>query len=212
MLAAEGHVSQNPAVSYYLRDRNMLLDNISNTVQVFLGTQIGCAQCHDHPYEDWTQKSYYSLAAFAGNIDYRPHSAEMKVKSAVKYLAKKEGIPYVEPIKNQSLLSKEERRQHKQELSKFKKFSKTTGRNLRSLFSNYQKNEVFLNTSKTLKLPHDYQYNEGLLHLQTGSLTQQTLSSQKPSQTAFGKESMDMLLQNRLMTGLIAHVYLTLKL
>ena len=66
MISSDGLASENPAVGYYLRDRGMLLDNISNTAQVFLGTQIGCAQCHDHPFEDVTQRQYYEFAAFAG--------------------------------------------------------------------------------------------------------------------------------------------------
>ncbi|MEO1858192.1 MAG: DUF1549 domain-containing protein, partial [Rubritalea sp.] len=43
MLSATGHCTENPAVGYHLRDRGMLLDNISNTAKIFLGTQIGCA-------------------------------------------------------------------------------------------------------------------------------------------------------------------------
>jgi len=30
----------------------------------FLGTQIQCAKCHDHPYETWTQKDYHGMAGF----------------------------------------------------------------------------------------------------------------------------------------------------
>jgi hypothetical protein len=30
----------------------------------FLGTQIQCAKCHDHPYEAWTQKDYHGMAGF----------------------------------------------------------------------------------------------------------------------------------------------------
>ena len=47
MLTAEGKVWDNPASGYILRDSGMPLDAMNNTVRVFLGTQIGCAQCHN---------------------------------------------------------------------------------------------------------------------------------------------------------------------
>ncbi len=71
MLTATGHVWQNPAAGYLLRDTGMPLDSLNNTVRVFLGTQIGCAQCHDHPFDRWTQKEFYQLAAFTAGSDYR---------------------------------------------------------------------------------------------------------------------------------------------
>lgn len=64
ILTAEGLVWQNPAAGYYLRDSGMPLDNMNNTVRIFLGTRIGCAQCHDHPFDRWTQKEFYQVAAF----------------------------------------------------------------------------------------------------------------------------------------------------
>jgi hypothetical protein len=63
MLTADGTLWDNPAVGYQLRDRGMPLPYIDNTVRVFLGTQIGCAQCHDHPFDKWKQKEFYQLAA-----------------------------------------------------------------------------------------------------------------------------------------------------
>ena len=67
MLTAEGPLFKpgNGAVGYYYRDFAMPLDNMSNTMQVFLATSMVCAQCHDHPYKKWSQMDFYKLAAFA---------------------------------------------------------------------------------------------------------------------------------------------------
>ncbi len=72
MLTAEGRVWDEPAAGFVLRDPGMPLDNLNNAVRIFLGTRIGCAQCHDHPFDKWTQKEFYSLAAFTAGIEYRP--------------------------------------------------------------------------------------------------------------------------------------------
>src|SRR5207344_846935 len=64
MLTAEGRVWENPPAGFVLRDPNMPLDNLNNAVRIFLGTRIGCAQCHDHPFDRWTQKEFYQMAAF----------------------------------------------------------------------------------------------------------------------------------------------------
>lgn len=71
MLTAEGRVFEHPAAGFVMRDRDMPLDNLNNTVRIFLGTRIGCAQCHDHPFDRWTQKEFYQLAAFIGGVEYR---------------------------------------------------------------------------------------------------------------------------------------------
>lgn len=64
LITAEGYPWENPASAYYLRDYGMPLDNMSITAQIFLGTQLQCAQCHDHPTDQWTQKDFYELSAF----------------------------------------------------------------------------------------------------------------------------------------------------
>jgi Protein of unknown function (DUF1549)/Protein of unknown function (DUF1553) len=78
LLTAEGPAIEkgNGAAGYYVRDAGMPLDNMSNTIQVFLGTQLTCAQCHNHPNDKWTRKDYYEMAAFtAGTAVSRNMSA-----------------------------------------------------------------------------------------------------------------------------------------
>ena len=69
LVTAEGYVWDNGAVGYYLRDAGMPLDNMSNTTQIFLGTRLACAQCHNHPFDKWTQKDYYEMAAYTFNVN-----------------------------------------------------------------------------------------------------------------------------------------------
>lgn len=70
MLTATGRVSENPAAGFQLRDIGVPLVYLDNTVRVFLGTQIGCAQCHDHPFDQWTQKDFYKLAGLTNGTRY----------------------------------------------------------------------------------------------------------------------------------------------
>lgn len=61
----------NGAAGYLLRDSGMQLDNLANTLAVFLGTDVACAQCHDHPFSDWTQHQFYEMASFFGATSTR---------------------------------------------------------------------------------------------------------------------------------------------
>lgn len=63
MLTADGGTYEDGAVGFYLRDYQMPLDNMAVTTQIFLGTQMVCAQCHNHPFDKWSQLDYYQMAA-----------------------------------------------------------------------------------------------------------------------------------------------------
>lgn len=43
---------------------DVLADNVAITTETFLGSTIGCARCHDHKADPFTQKDYYSFMAF----------------------------------------------------------------------------------------------------------------------------------------------------
>src|SRR5689334_17574843 len=68
----------NGAVGYYLRDRAMPLDNMANTLRIFTGTRVACAQCHDHPHDRWTRRQMYEMAAFTNNVTTVDHSDRFK--------------------------------------------------------------------------------------------------------------------------------------
>ncbi|WP_246151626.1 PSD1 and planctomycete cytochrome C domain-containing protein [Rubripirellula reticaptiva] len=46
-------------------------DRVRNVSQVFMGATVGCAQCHDHKYDPYTAKDFYSLGAFFADLDER---------------------------------------------------------------------------------------------------------------------------------------------
>ena len=43
-------------------------DHATNVSQLFLGTRIECAKCHNHPWEKWTQEDFYGFAAFFARV------------------------------------------------------------------------------------------------------------------------------------------------
>lgn len=134
MLTAEGKVWDNPAAGYILRDSGMPLDAMNNTVRVFLGTQIGCAQCHNHPFDRWTQKEFYEMAAFTFGTATRRGGGDKKFG----------GGNVVNKLRD--------------EMKKVDDKFDGGGKYNRFLIGNLF--EVYDNGAK-LVLPHDYQYDDG---------------------------------------------------
>ena len=59
----EGGVQQKEYLAKYSADR---VRNVSTT---WLGATVGCSECHDHKYDPFTQRDFYSLAAFFADVD-----------------------------------------------------------------------------------------------------------------------------------------------
>jgi hypothetical protein len=68
VITATGNVTVNPPAQWYAEVR--YLDRyVDDTAQVFLGIRIGCARCHHHPFEKFSQDDYFGLAAFFARVD-----------------------------------------------------------------------------------------------------------------------------------------------
>jgi hypothetical protein len=73
VITAAGKSSDCPPVGYFIvtvgehgeADRSEV---VASAAQAFLGTRIGCAQCHNHPLERYTQDDYYHFAAFFSRV------------------------------------------------------------------------------------------------------------------------------------------------
>jgi hypothetical protein len=66
LISTNGKAGKTPEVGFVLGDNADPLAMASVTSQVFLGVRIGCAQCHDHPFDTWTRRDFYDMAAFYG--------------------------------------------------------------------------------------------------------------------------------------------------
>jgi hypothetical protein len=67
ILSAQGGNFTSPASNYFQIERDTLKLS-ENVAQVFMGMRIQCAQCHNHPFDRWTQNDYYGFAAFFSQI------------------------------------------------------------------------------------------------------------------------------------------------
>lgn len=78
LMTASGHSLQNPATNYYriAREPREVMENMT---QVFLGTRFVCAQCHDHPFEKWTQTQYFELSSYFGGVGRKASGTEAEV-------------------------------------------------------------------------------------------------------------------------------------
>ena len=133
LVSSEGTIFKTGAIGYYMRDRGMALDNLSNTVRIFLGTRLECAQCHNHPFDRWSEMEFYKMAAFTHNMtgtNYRSKNMDETQKL----------------IREDKSLEKET-----QDMMR---------RALTDAFRPLQSTEVVQNKG-TLRLPPEYKYTDG---------------------------------------------------
>lgn len=76
IVTAEGHYEQNGAVNYLLaqmQDQDDGVQATAATARLFLGLQVQCTQCHNHPFNDWKQDQFWQYNSFFRQAQKREH-------------------------------------------------------------------------------------------------------------------------------------------
>ena len=143
LLSATGQIWEEPAAGYLLADSGMRLCNLSNTFTVFMGTEITCAQCHDHPFEEVYQMDFYKMAAFMGETEMRSRGGNSMMMMGDNN-TKEEVARMSKILKDAGKLRERE----------------TEDRNLRQWLGT---KSIVLHDdgSNAVQLPHDYKYDDG---------------------------------------------------
>ena len=77
-MTATGDVREEGTTALIAAQMGEVNDVASEASRIFLGVQIQCAQCHDHPTDRWKRQQFHELAAFFPRIGLRPVRDGMK--------------------------------------------------------------------------------------------------------------------------------------
>jgi hypothetical protein len=85
MMMMEGEKDEKPVglASYMVRQfreagRDFPKAVAGKLTRAFMGVQIQCAQCHDHPFDKWTQEEFYGMASFFTEVRVRREQKDGK--------------------------------------------------------------------------------------------------------------------------------------
>ncbi|MEZ5387130.1 MAG: DUF1549 domain-containing protein [Prosthecobacter sp.] len=186
MITAQGKAWENGAIGYYMRDRGMPLDNMANTTRIFLGTRIECAQCHNHPFDKWTQMQFYQMAAFTYGVQTQDYyggtmdgvrdilkEQENEIRARIKEPERPQRFKPVRGMTKEEIAAGQKK--YEQEMKEYEKKMVVVNKQrneardtLRKEQRNYQ--EAMTDVRNTMRytsvstrdrlpsLPHDYQY------------------------------------------------------
>jgi len=87
LLVATGTAQDGPGLFFTAFDLKPE-ELAANTARMFLGVQIECAQCHDHPFDRWTQRDFWGYAAFFARVG---RGGDMQSRSGLRLVDREVG-------------------------------------------------------------------------------------------------------------------------
>ena len=96
VVTAKGESLQNGATNFYAvhQEPETMAENVS---QAFMSLSIGCAKCHNHPLEKWTNDQYYSFANLFARVRAKGWGGEARDGEGVRTLFVKMGGDLIQP-------------------------------------------------------------------------------------------------------------------
>jgi len=76
-ITATGKVRSTGSTALSIAHEGKPEETAAETARVFLGIQLQCAQCHDHPYDSWKREQFHQLAAYFPRVVVRPVRTEV---------------------------------------------------------------------------------------------------------------------------------------
>src|SRR6266581_5369367 len=80
LITAHGSTYSSPAANFYRPNRDPAT-RAKAAAQVFLGTRLQCAECHNHPFDRWTQDDYYDWADLFARLSYKVIENKREISS-----------------------------------------------------------------------------------------------------------------------------------
>jgi hypothetical protein len=85
IVTAQGSSVENGATNFYALHQDPE-EMAENTSQAFLGLSIGCAKCHNHPLEKWTNSQYYAFANLFARVKAKGWGGDFRSGDGVRTL------------------------------------------------------------------------------------------------------------------------------
>lgn len=98
IVTARGEALENGATNFYAinQDPESMTENVC---QAFLGLSIGCAKCHNHPLEKWTNDQYYAMANMFARVRAKGWGGEVRNGDSARTLMVADRGDLIQPLR-----------------------------------------------------------------------------------------------------------------
>ncbi|XZE18000.1 DUF1553 domain-containing protein [Pirellulaceae bacterium SH449] len=98
IITARGEALENGATNFYAinQDPESMTENVC---QAFLGLSIGCAKCHNHPLEKWTNDQYYAMANMFARVRAKGWGGEVRNGDSARTLMVADRGDLIQPLR-----------------------------------------------------------------------------------------------------------------